>query len=104
MNKIEQKFSVYCLNLRKAQDRITMLKTELGNFLLQMFVAHPTQSAAQRIFLEIVKNHIRHRNGRHYTIKMLACRANSRTSHPHRLISFAKSSLSRGISSQLSFC
>jgi hypothetical protein len=48
-----------------------MSKSKVSNFLLQMSAADLTQSPSQRSFLDIVRNHDYHHNGRRFSIETL---------------------------------
>jgi hypothetical protein len=71
IQKLEHQRQAYRLNLQKTQDRIHRLTAEIRQAMQEMSNRDPSQSQAERIYLDIVKNLGRHPNGRRYSIDTL---------------------------------
>jgi hypothetical protein len=67
----EHQLQAYRLNLQKAQDKIHRLTAEIRQAMQDALNLNPSQSPAEHVSLDVVKNHGRHPNGRRYPIDTL---------------------------------
>jgi hypothetical protein len=60
IRKLQQQISAYTLNLSQAKYKIAMLESLIAEEIKTMATLHPLQSPADRVFLDITRNCIRH--------------------------------------------
>jgi hypothetical protein len=69
--QLENQLKAYRMNFSRAQEIIRALTKQFADQLDQASSQDFTQSPSQRIYLDILRNHDRHPNGRRYSVETL---------------------------------
>jgi Na+/phosphate symporter len=85
MKSLRQQLNAYQTNLQRAETKIAELEKQLAAAMRDRENQNLTQTPAERVYLDIIKNHGRDPHGRRYCVETLAWAEEIHTISPHAL-------------------